>query len=78
MLNSDWILIKLTRPSNKYLIFRKKHFCQKKMTSLVETHLFNTKKVRLLQSEIFSKAKNIRKMLKINLNRQFYWFSRRF
>ena len=42
------------------------------MTLLVETHLFNTKKVRILRYKIFSGGKNIRNMLKINQNRQFY------
>ena len=30
MLNSAWIIIKLIRRSNKYLIFRKNYFCPKK------------------------------------------------
>ena len=45
------------------------------MTLLVETHLFKTGKVRIMQNKIFSGGKNIRKMLKISQNCQFYWFS---
>ena len=48
------------------------------MTLLVETHLFKTGKVRIMQNKIFSGGKNIRKMLKINQNRQLFWFSTRF
>ena len=44
------------------------------MTLLVETHLFKTGKVRIMQNKIFSGGKNIRKMLKINQNRQFFGF----
>ena len=42
------------------------------MTLLVETHLFQREKVRILLNKIFSGGKNIRKMLKINQSRQFY------
>ena len=45
------------------------------MTLVVETHLFNKEKVRILQNKVFSGGKNIRKMLKISQNYQFYWFS---
>ena len=40
---------------------------------LVEIHLFNTEKVRIMQSKC-----RVKKMLKINENRQFYWLSIRF
>ena len=48
------------------------------MTLLVETHLFKIGKVRIMQNKIFSGGKNIRKILKINQNRHFFWLSIRF
>ena len=43
------------------------------MTLLVETHLFNTEKVRTMQRNLFrGGGGEYKKMLKINQNRQFY------